>query len=369
MSGQQPPASSGIDLTGIPVDTTAPVLVTGATGYLGSWVVKGLLDAGATVHAAVRDPEAASKVAHLKRAAEQAPGTLELFAADLLQPGSYDEAMAGCGVVIHTASPFVRNVDDPQRDLVDPALEGTRNVLDGIGRTPSVRRVVLTSSIAAMFGDAADIENYPGRILTEDCWNTTSSLAHEPYSYSKTLAEQEAWRLAAGQERWDLVVINPAFILGPALGPAPTSESFTVVRMLIDGTTRMGAPRVGLSAVDVREVAGAHIAAAFTPKAHGRYILSAEDTDIVSLGRRLLPRYGRALPLPRRAAPKALLLALAPRLGMTRAYVKRNVGFAVRSDAARSRAELGIRYRPIQASLEEMVEQMQQMQPREAPTV
>jgi dihydrokaempferol 4-reductase len=163
------------------------------------------------------------------------------------------------------------------------------------------------------------------------------------------------------------VVINPAFILGPALGPAPTSESFTVVRMLIDGTTRMGAPRVGLSAVDVREVAGAHIAAAFTPKAHGRYILSAEDTDIVSLGRRLLPRYGRALPLPRRAAPKALLLALAPRLGMTRAYVKRNVGFAVRSDAARSRAELGIRYRPIQASLEEMVEQMQQMQPREAP--
>ena len=197
--------------------------------------------------------------------------------------------------------------------------------------------------------------------------NTTSSLAHEPYSYSKTLAEQEAWRLAAGQERWDLVVINPAFILGPALGPAPTSESFTVVRMLIDGTTRMGAPRVGLSAVDVREVAGAHIAAAFTPKAHGRYILSAEDTDIVSLGRRLLPRYGRALPLPRRAAPKALLLALAPRLGMTRAYVKRNVGFAVRSDAARSRAELGIRYRPIQASLEEMVEQMQQMQPREAP--
>ena len=170
MSGQQPPASSGIDLTGIPVDTTAPVLVTGATGYLGSWVVKGLVDAGATVHAAVRDPEATSKVAHLKRAAEQAPGTLKLFAADLLQPGSYDEAMAGCGVVIHTASPFVRNVDDPQRDLVDPALEGTRNVLDGIGRTPSVRRVVLTSSIAAMFGDAADIENYradPDRGLLE----------------------------------------------------------------------------------------------------------------------------------------------------------------------------------------------------------
>lgn len=350
------------------MDTSAPVAVTGATGYLGSWVAKGLLEAGATVHAAVRTPHATAKVAHLHRAADQAPGTLRLFNADLLRPGSYNEAMAGCRAVIHTASPFVRQVQDPRRNLVTPALEGTRNVLAGVKETPSVTRVVLTSSTAAMYGDAVDLSDvarYPGGIVTEDCWNTTSSLTREPYSYSKTLAEREAWRLAADQDRWSLVSINPALVLGPALGEAPTSESLTIVRMLIDGTSRLGAPRVGVSVVDVREVARAHIAAAFLEEAHGRYVVSAEDTDILSLSGRLVPRYGQRLRLPRRALPRPLLLALAPRIGMTREYVRRNVGFPVRCDATRSRTELGVRYRPAQESLEAMVEQML---PRRSPT-
>ena len=128
-------------------------MVTGATGYLGSWVTKGLLDAGVTVHAAVRDPPEHEQGGPPEPQAEQAPGTLRLFAGDLLQPGSYDQAMEGCTVVIHTASPFIRAVEDPQRDLVAPALQGTRNVLAGVGRTPSVTRVVLTSSIAAMYGE------------------------------------------------------------------------------------------------------------------------------------------------------------------------------------------------------------------------
>ena len=85
---------------------------------------------------------------------------------------------------------------------------------------------------------------------------------------------------------------------------------------------------------------------------------SAEDTDIVSLAGRLVPRYGHRLRLPRRALPRPLLLALAPRIGMTREYVRRNVGFPVRCDATRSRTELGVRYRPAQGSLEAMVEQM-----------
>ena len=135
--------------------------------------------------------------------------------------------------------------------------------------------------------------------------------------------------------------------------------------MLIDGTSRLGAPRVGLSVVDVREAARAHIAAAFLEEAHGRYVVSAEDTDILSLAGRLVPRYGHRLRLPRRALPRPLLLALAPRIGMTREYVRRNVGFPVRCDATRSRTELGVRYRPAQKSLEAMVEQML---PRRSPT-
>lgn len=349
---------NGMDLRGIPVDPSAPLLVTGATGYVGSWVTKGLLEAGATVHAAVRDPRNAAKVAHLETAAAGSPGHLRLFAADLLQEGSYDRAMEGCATVIHTASPFSRSVSDPRRELIAPALEGTRNVLASAGRTSSVGRVVLTSSVAAMYGDAADVEGYPGRIVTQECWNTTSSLAHEPYSYSKTLAEKEAWRMAESQDRWRLVTIHPALVIGPALGPSPTSESFSIVRMMIDGSTRVGAPRVGLSVVDVREAAQAHIAAAFLPEVHGRYIVAAQDTDMVSLAATLLPRFGRDLPLPRRGLPRPVLMALAPRIGLTRRYVRRNVGYTVRVDATRSRRELGIRYRPVQESMEAMVAQM-----------
>lgn len=348
----------GIDLRGIPVDASAPVMVTGASGYLGSWVVAGLLKAGVSVHAAVRDPQDAARTAHLRTAEERSPGRLRLFAADLLREGSYDEAMEGCAVVIHTASPFIRSVADPHRDLITPALEGTRHVLAGVNGTPSVRRVVLTSSIAAMCGDAADLEDYPGRIVGEESWNTSSSPEHEPYSYSKTVAERLAWQMAGTQERWQLVTIHPSFILGPALNAAPTSDSFGIVGRILAGELRAGAPDIGISAVDVREVAQAHIAAAFLPRAHGRYIVSAQDTDLLGLAHCLRPRFGRGLRLPRRYAPRGLVLALAPRLGLTRRYVRRNVGCALRVDASRSRRELGIRYRPVQESMEAMAAQI-----------
>lgn len=103
-----------------------PVLVTGATGFVAGWLVKRLLEEGFTVHAAVRDPSNAPKTGHLTALADGLPGTLELFAADLLEDGSYAEAMAGCAVVFHTASPFTSKFTDAQRDLVDPAVQGTR---------------------------------------------------------------------------------------------------------------------------------------------------------------------------------------------------------------------------------------------------
>ena len=85
----------------------SPVLVTGASGYIATWIVRYLLEAGHSVHATVRDPARASSVAHLLKAAEGTPGTLRLFKADLLAEGSFDEAMQGCELVMHTASPFV----------------------------------------------------------------------------------------------------------------------------------------------------------------------------------------------------------------------------------------------------------------------
>lgn len=366
------------DLAGVDVDTSAPVLVTGATGYVAGWIVKGLLDAGATVHAAVRHPDDEARVGHLtalaRTAAARGTGArLRLFASGLLEDGSYDAAMADCGTVLHTASPFIRGVEDPQRDLVEPALHGTRNVLTSVQATSSVRRVVVTSSIAAIYTDAVECAAAPGGHLTEEVWNTTASLDHEPYSYSKTLAERAAWDLAdrteaaaaaQGEEpRWRLVAVNPGLVVGPSLGPGRSSDSFAILRQVTDGTLRLGGPRLGLGLVDVRDVARAHLAAAFKPEAHGRYIVNGHVTDLLQIGRLLAPVVrGRSdaarFHVPTRALPKALVKAAGPAIGLSRRYVEGNVDHPMLVSNARSRRELGMTYRPLLESLADMLPQL-----------
>lgn len=341
-------------------DTNKPVLVTGATGYVAGWLVKRLLDAGLTVHAAVRDPTNRARLEHLDGVAANAPGTLRYFASDLLTEGSYAEAMAGCGVVFHMASPFTLTVDDPQRDLVDPAQLGTRNVLEEASRTPSVERVVVTSSCAAIYGDNADMARTGGEPLTEAVWNTSSSLSHQPYSYSKTLAEREAWRIAQAQDRWDLVTINPSLVLGPGITPFATSESYALIKQFGDGTLRSGVPDFGVCAVDVRDVAAAHEAAAFTPSAQGRYIVSGHDTSFPAIAAILREAFGDAYPFPRRVLPKWLVWLVGPLVdrNMTRKLVARNVGMPLRLDNRKGVRDLGLAYRPLEDSVTEMFRQI-----------
>lgn len=342
----------------IDVSTQSPVLVTGATGYVAGWIVRRLLEAGATVHATVRDPENKLKVAHLTEIAEAAPDTLKLFKADLMDNGSFAEAMAGCGVVFHTASPFTVNVADAQKELIDPAVSGTRNVLEQANRTESVTRVVLTSSCAAIYADAQDTQDAPGHRITEDVWNTTATLDYQPYSLSKTLAEKAAWEIARDQNRWRLVVVNPSLVIGPSVQASPTSESFNLIRMLGDGSMKMGAPRMSFGAVDVRDLARAHLAAAFLADAEGRHIISGHETDALEMGLLLRPKFGEDFPLAKRAMPKWLVWLAGPSQGIDRKFVSRNVNVPWRADNSKGIAALGMTYRPLQQSLEDMFSKM-----------
>ena len=152
------------------IDRSKPVLVTGAPGVMASGIVKLLLEEGRTVHGTVRDASRTDKVAHLNAIAEQAPGTLRFFEADLLEEGTFKEAMEGCELVLHTASPFfVQGIKDAQQELIEPALQGTRNVLRSANEVESVQRVVLTSSVAAIYGDNIEIEDKAnGRFAEKD---------------------------------------------------------------------------------------------------------------------------------------------------------------------------------------------------------
>ena len=341
------------------IDKSKPVLVTGGSGYIASWLVKYLLEAGHSVRATVRDPSNEKKVGHLKRIAEKSPGTLTLFQADLMQPGSFNGPMKGCEVVFHTASPFVFiGIKDPQKQLIDPAVEGTRNVLEAANRNDSVRRVVLTSSVAAIHGDNADAALAENGVLTEKHWNTTSSISHQPYNYSKVAAEKVAWEIAEKQNRWDLVVINPAFVLGPSLTQGSDSTSLSTMLQYTDGTFKFGAPALSYGVVDVRDVAQAHIKAAFTLTAKGRHIVYSEIMSFVDMGRVLRKRFGNQYPFPRGKAPKWLVWLIAPMNGLTRKFVARNVGHELKLDNSYAGQDLGMEFRPAEQTLVEHFQQM-----------
>lgn len=342
------------------IDTSTPVMVTGATGYVAGRLMERLLQEGLTVHAPVRDPDNAEKLRYLNGIAANTPGSIRYFKADLLEEGSYAEAMKGCSVVFHTASPFITSVKDPLKELVEPARLGTRNVLETVNHTPSVRRVVLTSSCAAIYGDNIDLKDTENGVFTEEHWNTTSSLTHQPYPYSKTMAEKEAWKIADAQDRWTLVTINPSFVVGPAINPHASSESFSILGQMGDGSAKPGVPWVGTGVVDVRDVAEAHLRAAFLPEARGRYIVSGHNTDIPAMAAVLRPRFGKDYPVPKRTLPKAAVWLFGPLVNktLTRKFVSRNVNLPWRADNRRSREELGIEYRPMAESLTEMFQQM-----------
>jgi dihydroflavonol-4-reductase len=333
------------------INKKAPVMVTGATGYVAGWLVKLLLDKGFTVHAPIRNPNDKNKTKYLDALAASAPGKLLYFEADLLSEGSYDEAMQECELVFHTASPFALNVKNAQRDLIDPAIKGTRNILNSVNKTTSVKRVVLTSSVAAMYGDNKDLNLCPDRTITEECWNTTSSLKHQPYNFSKTMAEKEAWKMQSQQQRWDLVVINPSLVMGPGISPDITSESFKIIKQLGDGTTKMGAPDYEIGLVDVRDVAQAHFAAGLIPTANGRYIISGHNSSILKVSKMLRDVYGSKYPFPIRIIPKFLLWLIGPLAGFTRKMISRNIGHPFRADNTKSIEELGMSYRPAQVSV------------------
>ncbi|KAK8693361.1 hypothetical protein V6N13_070946 [Hibiscus sabdariffa] len=251
------------------------VCVTGASGYIASWLVKLLLQRGYTVRATVRDPNDPKKTQHLL-SLDGAKERLRLFKAELLDEGCFDSIVDGCQGVFHTASPVLFSASDPQAEIIDPAINGTLNVLKSCAKVPSIKRVVMTASIASVL--------YNGKPLTPDVvvdetWFSDSRFCQENklwYMLSKTLAEEAAWRFAKDNQI-DLVVLNPGYVIGPLLQPALNTTSELVLSLTRGENTL---PTSTFRFVDVRDVAYAHILAFEVPSATGRYCLVDRNLQI-----------------------------------------------------------------------------------------
>jgi nucleoside-diphosphate-sugar epimerase len=309
-----------------------------------------LLERGYAVCGTVRDTDDSSRTEHLHRLAEKHPGELELLSASLLEPGSFDAAVSGAEAVLHMASPVLMQASDPQREIVDPAIRGTRNVFDSIERTPTVAKVVMTSSIAAIRDETIP----PRTPLTEETWNESASLEHTPYPLAKTLAERDAWSraeaLRANDRALELITINPTIVLGPALAPIHARGSLGVCVELLRNRFP-GVPRLSISIVDVRDVARAHVEALERTDAHGRYILFNESLWVLEIADILRRRFPERR-LPRRVLPDWMMYVAAMfdrRLSWH--YLRTHLGVRRLIDNAKARRELELSLTPIEDTL------------------
>lgn len=336
------------------------ITVTGATGYIASWIVSDLLHEGHEVRITVRDKSKTEKYQHLLDIEKNTKGSLVVYEADLLKEGSFDEAVKGSEFVMHTASPFIQaDNEDAQKLLVDPAVNGTKNVLKAVNKSGSVKRVVLTSSVAAIYGDNKDMSNQGLQELDESIWNTTSSLTNGAYSYSKTQAEKAAWSMVEKQNKWDLVTIHPGFVLGPSLTKRIDSTSINTIMRIVTGEFKIGVPDLTFIYSDVRDIAQGHILAAFTKRAKGRYIIANENAPLLSMANIISETFGSKYKVPKKILPKWLLWLIAPTIGMTRDFIKNNIGYSIRANNKRSKEELGISYHSLKETIVDHVNQLE----------
>ncbi|KAM0948815.1 putative cinnamyl-alcohol dehydrogenase [Dioscorea sansibarensis] len=311
------------------------VCVTGASGYIASWLVKLLLDRGYTVKATVRDLGDPKKTEHLC-ALDGASERLQLFKANLLEEGSFDAAVDGCECVFHTASPFYYATVDSQAELIDPAVKGTLNVLGSCAKISSIKRVVVTSSVAAVLFNGRP--RTPDVIVDETWFSDAEFCEHSKmwYGLSKTLAEESAWKFSK-DNGIEIVTINPSMVIGPLLQPTLNTSS-AVILNLINGACTY--PNSSFGWVNVKDVALAHILAFESPSANGRYCLVESVAHLSELLKMIHELYP-TIQLPQKCADEQPFMPT----------------WQVSKDKAKS---LGIDYIPLETSLQETIESLKE---------
>jgi nucleoside-diphosphate-sugar epimerase len=267
------------------------VCVTGGSGFVATHCILKLLSAGHRVRTTVRTPGRERDVEQLLAGAGADPGDRLSFAtADLVSDDGWSEAISGCTFVLHVASPFPAAVPKDENELIVPARDGALRVLRA-SRDAGVRRVVLTSSLAAI-GYGRPITGTP---VTEETWTDLDGSDVTSYVKSKTIAERAAWDFVAREGgALELAAVNPPGIFGPVLG-ADYSASIEVVRRLLDGAMP-GSPDFTFPLVDVRDVADLHLLAMTSPQAKGeRFLAVAGDSmHMVDMAKLLKARMGPA---------------------------------------------------------------------------
>ena len=337
-----------------PDDGVPRVLVTGASGFIATHVIYQLQQQGRVrVRGTVRSLKREEKVKPLRNLMPDAKYPLRLVPADLQDAKSWTRAVKGCTYVYHIASPFPASSPRDENEVIQPAVEGTLNVLKACAESGTVKRVVLTSSGAAI---TQIVSGSPGQppdyVYSETDWADEASCI--PYEKSKLKAEQAAWDFVKKLEedkRFELVVVCPTYVQGPLLSAASGSGTASICINLLEHKIP-GVLDIAFSVVDVRDVAAAQLIAMEKPEAAGnRYILCSETMPMQEMAQTLSQEFHpQGYNVPTKTIPKAVawvgkffdadLKALYPGIGKRIVYSNEKM-----------RSELGVQPRPARESI------------------
>ncbi|CAA7408351.1 unnamed protein product [Spirodela intermedia] len=269
-------------------ETKGPVVVTGAAGFIGSWLVMRLLEKGYAVRATVRDPSNLQKVRPLLDL-PNSKERLTLWRAELSEEGSFDEAIAGCSGVFHAATPMDFESDDPENEVIKPTIDGVLNVLRSCDKAGTVKRVVFTSSAGSV-----NVVEHPKSQYEETDWSDFAFIRRVKmtgwmYFLSKALAEKAAWDFAA-EKGIDLITIIPTLVVGPFISSEMPPSLVTALALLTGNKAHYSILKQ-IQFVHLDDLCNSLIFLLNHPEASGRFISSSHDTTIFELAELMRGRY------------------------------------------------------------------------------
>ena len=335
------------------------VLVTGGSGFIATHCIMQLVIAGYNIKATVRDLSRTIMLNDiiangLKKQNISAELAIDWQEASLTEDAGWDAAVAGCDYVLHVASPVAMEMPKDENEMITPAVEGTKRVLQAASKA-GVKRVVVTSSVAAILYGTEKKEPF-----TEDDWTDVNSKSANAYARSKTFAEKAAWEFIDNDDSgMELACVNPSLVLGPIL-EKDFGTSVGVVVEFLSGKYPF-VPNMHFGVVDVRDVAALEILAMTRPEAAGKRFICSESTmklkDQSDLLIELLPEFKKKL--PKGIAPNWLIKIMALFMPALKA-VTSEIGKNRELDSSRARNLLGWQPRPaaeaLKAAAESVVE-------------
>ena len=333
-----------------PMENQKTVLVTGGSGFIATHCIIQLVAAGYQIKSTVRDLSRVENLNQIISNGLKEQNIVNELAIDwnqatLTDDEGWDVAVAGSDYVLHVASPVAMEMPKDENEMITPAVEGTKRVLQAASKA-GVKRVVVTSSVAAILYGTEKQEPF-----TEADWTDVNSKSANAYAKSKTYAEKAAWEfIDKDTSGMELACVNPSLVLGPIL-EKDYGTSVGVVVEFLSGKYPF-VPNMDFGVVDVRDVAALEILAMTHPEAAGKRFICSESTmklkDQSDLLIELLPEFKKKL--PKGIAPNWLIKIMALFMPPLKS-VTSEIGKNRELDSSRARNLLGWHPRPAAEAL------------------